>query len=73
MNLSPTPRKLSVMDLISELYEIQGITFIVFEPIKFIVKKKSWTFMFFQPYAMHALSKRVGVKAFFEENENEII
>ena len=29
--------------------------------------------MFFQPYAMHALSKRVGVKAFFEENENEII
>ena len=29
--------------------------------------------MFFQPYATHALSKRVGVKAFFEENENEII
>ena len=29
--------------------------------------------MYFQPYATHALSKGVGVKAFFEENENEII
>ena len=31
--------KLSVMDLISELCEIQGITFSVFEPIKLASKK----------------------------------
>ena len=40
MNLSPTPSSIFVMDLISELCEIQGITFSVFEPIKLVSKKK---------------------------------
>ena len=39
MNLSPTPSKLPVMDLISNLVEVHGITFSVFKPIKMISKK----------------------------------
>ena len=39
MNLSPTPSKTSIMDLISQLCDIQGITFSVFEPIKLASKK----------------------------------
>ena len=34
------PQQLSVMDLISELCEIQGITFSVFEPMKLVSKEK---------------------------------
>ena len=47
MNYHLLPQQLSVMDFISELCEIQDITFRVFEPIKLTLKKKSWKFMIF--------------------------
>ena len=63
------PQKVSVIDLISELCEIQGNRFSVFEPIK----KKSWKFLIFQHETTHASNDRVGEKELFEENEITVI
>ena len=60
------------MDLISELCEIQDIAFSVFEPINLASKKKVLKIHDFLAL-IHALSNRVGLKAFFEENENKMI
>ena len=73
MNLHLLLQKLSEMDLISELSEIQDITFSVFEPVKLAAKKKSLKFIILQPQTTHILSNRVGEEAFFEENENKMM
>ena len=73
MNLHLLLQKLSEMDFISELSEIQDITFIVFEPIKLAAKKKSLNFIILQPQTTHILSNRAGEEAFFEENENKMM
>ena len=61
------------MDLILKLWNIQGITFSVFEPILLTAKEILIIQDNFRVLTAHASSKRVDEKAFFKENENKLV
>ena len=61
------------MDLISKLWDIQGITLSVFEPMLLTAKENLIIQDNFLGQTAHTSSYRVGEKALFKEIENKLV